>query len=226
MRFLIDAGHNVNGDVGARGCGYKEEIETRRIVKELRRILNREGHSVVFCHPDVTTIQTQRKSLEGRVKKANEAGGDLFVSIHLNAFNSQAFGTEVYTYPNSKKAIEVAKRVHGKLDELFFGRGVKDNDSFYVLKHTRMEAILVEICFIDNKDDMTFYEKNFEKVVAKLASGLIGKDVTFHDNAIAPTGKTFRVISGSFQNRDNAVERMKLIEKELGIDCFIDEYDL
>ena len=37
MIICLDAGHSINGAVGSRGQGHKEEVETRRIVAFLER---------------------------------------------------------------------------------------------------------------------------------------------------------------------------------------------
>ena len=121
MKILIDAGHSLRGDVGARGCGLCEEVETRNIAKELGSILQREGHTIDFVHPDSSSGVND--SLNARVNEANRVGGDLYVSIHLNAFNDEAFGTETHIFGRGSKAETFANRVNKELSKTFFNRG-------------------------------------------------------------------------------------------------------
>ncbi len=44
----------------------------------------------------------QKSSLQERVKFAKKNRGDIFISVHANAFNGNAKGTETYYYKSSK----------------------------------------------------------------------------------------------------------------------------
>jgi len=77
---VIDAGHG-GGDEGARGAaGLLEKEVTLDVARRLRDRLARLGYRVVL-----TRDGDERVSLHDRVANANEARGDLFVSIHANA---------------------------------------------------------------------------------------------------------------------------------------------
>ena len=43
-----------------------------------------------------------KSSLQERVKFAKKNRGDIFISVHANAFNGNAKGTETYYYKSSK----------------------------------------------------------------------------------------------------------------------------
>ena len=84
---------------------------------------------------------------------------DLFVSIHMNAGGGR--GTEVWI--GSERGRHIAEKVVRSISELGFrNRGVKlqgkDGKGLYVLRHTRMTAILVEGCFVDSREDMELYD--------------------------------------------------------------------
>ncbi|WP_332647429.1 N-acetylmuramoyl-L-alanine amidase [Lysinibacillus sp. 54212] len=51
-------------------------------------------------------------------------------------------------------------------------RGVKQAD-FYVLKHTRAPALLLEIGFIDNSKDNMLFDSRFEAVAEGVAAAII-----------------------------------------------------
>lgn len=92
LKIALDAGHGGD-DTGAKGSkGLLEKDAALSIVKELRASLGEAGFDVVLVRSDDTFIP-----LWDRAKLANEAGADLFISIHLNAARARAAkGSEVY----------------------------------------------------------------------------------------------------------------------------------
>ncbi len=92
LKIALDAGHGGE-DTGAKGAkGLLEKDAALAIVQELSKTLDEAGFDVVFTRGDDTLIP-----LWDRARLANEAGADLFISIHLNAARSRAAkGSEVY----------------------------------------------------------------------------------------------------------------------------------
>lgn len=164
MRIAINAGHTKTGP-GYGAVGYlKESEETRKIVNELLVHLRRKGHVAINCTVD--KAKSQNDYLKQIVKLADASDCDLFLSIHFNAFNEEAKGTEVYTYKSRKlkEAVNICEELH-KFG--FKNRGVKDGSKLYIVKNTKMKAILIEVCFIDNELDMKLYEALGPKQIAK-----------------------------------------------------------
>lgn len=50
-------------------------------------------------------------SISGRSEMANSWGADLFISIHCNAYNGTARGTETLVYNLNGESANIAKRV-------------------------------------------------------------------------------------------------------------------
>lgn len=97
-------------------------------------------------------------SLRQRVQKANSARVDLYISIHVNAFNGMANGTEVYAINEAGRRI--AQPVLENILALGFAqRGVKDVSHLYVLENTSMPGILIECCFIDSEKDIKLFKE-------------------------------------------------------------------
>ena len=85
----------------------------------------------------------------------NRWGADILVSIHCNASETRkAKGTETFAYYGSREGDALAHRIQSQIVTSLAtaNRGVKEA-GFYVLKHTKMTAALVETAFIDNKGD-------------------------------------------------------------------------
>jgi len=209
MIIGIDCGHTLSGEgTGAQGCGYKEEVLTREVGKMVKEYLNKEGHTVIDC-----TVDKSSKQLADRVAKANKQSLDLFVSLHFNACvndvkgNGKTTGTEVLLYSLNSKAKPHAERIVKNISALGLkNRGVKTHGA-YVLKHTKAPALLVEVCFIDDKDDMDVYLRSPKSVAKAIAEGIIGKTIT--DVVEQPKKGFYRVLAGSYKDKSNAIKRQE-----------------
>ena len=164
MKIAISAGHTLKGaGYGAVSSRYIESEITRSVAKELIELLKKKGHTVYDATVDKAV--SQNAYLAQSVKLAKDA--DLFLSIHCNMGNGQ--GIEAYTWKGSK----VDKAVHlcYELSRLGFkNRGIKDGSSLYVIKHTKCQAVLLELFFMDNKTDRVLYDKLGSKAIAKAIS--------------------------------------------------------
>lgn len=168
IKIAINAGHTINGK-GKGAVGYiNESEETRKVVSALIPLLEAKGHKVIDATVDTAT--TQSAYLRKAVEIANKSKADLFVSIHFNAGGGK--GCEAYTWKGKK--IKQAVNICDNLSkEGFRNRGVKDGSGFYVVKYTNMTAILVEICFVDTKQDCNLYKKvGVAKIAQAIADGI------------------------------------------------------
>lgn len=166
MKIAINAGHTKLG-VGVGANGYlNESKETRKIAYELMKLLAATNHEVIPCIFDKST-----NNLKEAVDLANNEKVDLFISIHLNAGGGQ--GSEVYTYKGKK--LDQAKKTLENLNKLGFkNRGIKDGSNLYVIKNTKMNAMLIEVCFVDNKNDSDLYKKvGFSKIAKAIYDSII-----------------------------------------------------
>ncbi|MBD2355938.1 N-acetylmuramoyl-L-alanine amidase [Tolypothrix sp. FACHB-123] len=169
MKFGIDIGHNCPPDTGARGIRFEDNLTLdvgNRVISKLQAL----GHQVIPCRP--ARANRVGESLDRRCDIANANKVDVFVSIHFNAFNGKANGTEVFA--GSETSRRIAKPVLDEIVKLgYFNRGVKSGSHLYVLRNTNMPAILVECCFIDSQKDMNIYDS--ESVANAIVKGLTGK---------------------------------------------------
>ena len=132
MKIGLDAGHcRWGADLGARGCGMKEEEMTRTIVNQVSKKLQALGHRIIICNIDKAS--TVRESLNARSNKANSNNVDLYVSVHINA--GGGIGSEVFTM--NGRHFPQADRVLTNLVSLGFrNRGIKDGSHLSVIRRT------------------------------------------------------------------------------------------
>lgn len=166
--FAIDMGHNTKYDKGAVGI-RSEDACTKEVGTKVIEKLTALGYTVIDCTP--TNATSTNNSLKQRVDKANAAHADYYLSIHFNIFNKIAKGSEVYM--GSSKIKTKAQAVLNNLKNLgYASRGLHDNSrGLYVLKNTKMPAMLVECSFLDSVEDMARY--NADDIAQALVEGLI-----------------------------------------------------
>ncbi|NFA60807.1 N-acetylmuramoyl-L-alanine amidase [Clostridium sporogenes] len=173
MKIGIDCGHTLSGtDYGAVGIKAESNL-TREVGTRVISKLQALGHTVINCYKD--TCSSLNDSLSYRTNIANNNGVDLYVSIHFNCFNGNAYGTEVFTY-GGKELLEARKVLNNICSLGYTNRGIKDGSNLYVLKHTKAKAMLIECCFCDNAGDMNRY--NAETIANAIVKGLVGTTVT------------------------------------------------
>ncbi len=188
MKINVHAGHNPDGKIACGASGLiKESTQARKVKDLVIKYLKAAGHTVYDCTCDNGTSQTD--VLKKIVAKCNAHSVNLDVSIHFNSGasdrkgNGRTTGTEVYIASSASKAKDEAERICKKIAALGFkNRGVKVRDNLYVLNHTKAPALLVECCFVDDKDDTKLYD--VEKMAKAIASGIMGKAT------VAPAHKT------------------------------------
>jgi len=166
MRICINAGHTKLG-VGTGANGYlNESKETRKIAYELMQLLTDSNHIVIPAVYD-----KHNNNLAAAVETANNNDANLFVSIHLNAGGGT--GCEAYTWKGEK--VKQAVKVCDNLAALGFkNRGVKDGSKLYVIKNTKMPAVLIEVCFVDTKQDADLFKQlGYTKIAQAIYKAII-----------------------------------------------------
>lgn len=170
---VIDAGHGGHDRGGIPGQVYSEKALALDLAKRLRSCLEEVGIKTVMTRNDDTFV-----SLPKRVAIANGQSDALFISIHFNSARREgACGSEVFFFKGSL-ASSLANAISKKLSRLTpdEDRGVKRR-SFYVIRKTRIPAVLVEGGFLTNKCEgariNTFDYR--QKMAAAIAAAIIAK---------------------------------------------------
>lgn len=154
MLVAIDPGHG-GSDPGAVGpTGVKEKDVNLAIAQYAAGYLSSCGAEVILTRNGDADV-----SLEDRVNAANQAGADVFVSVHCNSGPPGARGTETYYHDNSVRGEQLAQYVQKEVTALGLpDRGAKSDytlyqSGLYVLRETVMPAALVEVAFVSDPDE-------------------------------------------------------------------------
>lgn len=160
IKIFVDQGHNPTGhNTGAQNSGIYEQDITYNVGIYLAQMLraNKE-FEVRLSRPTEQTIlgTSNATSLKERVDMANNWPADYFISIHVNSnVNPNIEGTEVYVYKAYTESYYLAEHVLNGIVDVVGTKdnGVRINSSLYVLRRTRMPAILVELAYLSNFED-------------------------------------------------------------------------
>ena len=170
--IVIDAGHGGNdpGALAAGGKYYEKDINLG-VTLELKKLLDQ--------HPDIKVYYTRtsdvRPSLEERCILANEVEADFFLSIHSNTFSQTSYrGTETLYLPgkdtpglNAFELADVVQRVF-TANTLFPNYKIKQRDNLYVLNGTNMPAVILEMGYMSNPEDLKILtDKSYYDEIAR-----------------------------------------------------------
>ncbi|MEI6500963.1 MAG: N-acetylmuramoyl-L-alanine amidase [Armatimonadota bacterium] len=146
-RIMVDAGHGGK-DSGARGRTLLEKDINLDVA---RRTVSR--LALMDARPYLTREDDTFIDLYARPRLTNELPADLFVSIHCNAFQwDRGSGTQTYYCHPQSKGLAVVMQ-----DALWPQLKRKDGGvhqaRFCVVRETQIPAVLVELLFLDNKNE-------------------------------------------------------------------------
>ena len=175
----IHAGHNPDGKIACGAVGLiRESTEARYLVKGIKKRLEDAGITVHNC--TVNNGTSQSDVLQKIVAKCNQHKVDLDISIHFNSGRAdkkgdgKTGGTEVWMRTADGIKKKAGTKICSKLEKLgFTNRGIKETKGLYFLNHTAAPAILVETCFVDDKDDVKLYNKEKDKIAKAVAEAII-----------------------------------------------------
>ncbi len=168
-KIIIDPGHG-GYDPGAQNNGIYEKDLALDVSRRVKKYLEGAGFYVMMTREQDKTV-----SLKERVALTNKENPDLFLSIHVNASrNPDIRGVEThwYTIKSRPLAMHVQDQMVNRV--VIPDRGLK-NSRFYVLRHTKVPAILAEIGYMSNEIEMAqlMTEERKEASARAIAEGII-----------------------------------------------------
>ena len=234
FKIALGAGHGLRTE-GKRCLKALDPNETRewwlndRICDYVESFLkDYEGYSLLRL--DDSDDGKDDIALATRVKQANDWGADFYLSVHHNAGinGGSGGGIMAFSHPDGSAA-SVAWR-DALYDKLIAHTGLKGNRSqpkatanFYVLKHTTMPAVLLELGFMDSKTDVPViltneYAQQCARAIVEtiVAKGKLTKKVSVP----ADDSALYKVQLGAFSKKENA-ERLAAELKAKGYATYI-----
>lgn len=178
MKLLLISGHGA-GDPGAtatiNGRAYREADETRKVTAGLARAL--EGFANVTVYPtDRNAYEDYKKGTLSAVARFSQY--DYVLEVHFNALapnaDGKTKGTEIYV-TTSEQSTRAETAIVRNISALgLTNRGVKRKNWSVIqaAKNAGVSSALLEVCFLDDADDMKVYATRFQETIRAVADGI------------------------------------------------------
>ena len=215
MKIGLRGGHSKNC-VGAVGI-VNEYEQMQEFFKQISIVLTAYGHTVIDCNSNGST---ENAELSEGAAKANNANVDLFISLHMNAFDGTGNGTEALVSSENSKALQYAKKLCENFSELGFkNRGVKFQ-KLYEMNHVNAPNIIFEICFCDSQKDIEIYNQYSWEQLAYSFCNAIDSNIT----SVKVEKKVYIVtkyLPYAYEGYDGVDIRIILEKYFKGIKCYV-----
>ena len=168
---LVICGHGQGRhayDPGAVNKGL--DITEAAMVRQLANKMKQYSGSDIDYVTDHNVYDHQSLALLGK-------DYDSITELHFNAYNGQARGTEVLIY-SGFQADYLDNSLLNVLAKHFTNRGIKKVGWLYnanIAANNGFNYRLVEVCFIDNNQDMAIYRQNEESIAQGFVKAITGK---------------------------------------------------
>jgi hypothetical protein len=172
MKIAISSGHGkyIRGASGSPVPPQLDEVnEARKVVESVAGFMRRRGATVATFHDD--TSHDQSTNLNTIVNWHNKQARDLDVSVHFNAYDGSAHGTEVLYVTQSQLANDLSAHISAAGG--FTNRGGKYRADLAFLNGTDEPAVLLEICFCDNTADSNKYRADYTDICKAIAEVIV-----------------------------------------------------
>lgn len=176
-KIALDAGHGLETPGKQTPTGIKEWTLNDKVADKVEDLLSDYDVEIIRTDNDEGT---KDESLTERLQRYINAGVDVFVSIHHNAYTSKwnnATGVEVWVDRNCTSAdLNLANAIYDRLVKYtgLKGRGIK-RENFAVINQNKIPAVLCEGGFMDGKSDYEFIisDNGILAYAKSVAEGLI-----------------------------------------------------
>ena len=187
MKVYLNPGHDTKYDSGAVNpeTGLRECDVAAAVGELVRGYLEKAGCECRILQSDNLAGESEYSDRQGNTVcgDANDWGADVFVSIHCNAANTAARGTEVECYDadSGNAGAQLAQCIQSQIVDALgtTDRGIKSRPGLLVLRQTDMPAVLVEMAFIDNDEDAALLAGKTDEFARAIARG-----VTDYENIV------------------------------------------
>lgn len=186
--IVIDAGHGGFDGGAVAPDGTNEKDLNLEIALKLEDIMTACGFDVVMVRTNDTSTDSSGESIrskkvsdmKNRLDLMNKYANSVFISIHLNKFETTSpNGAQVFYAPSADGSQKLAERIQASIAKMVqpennrvIKSGTKDT---YLLYNAKVPAVIVECGFLSNAGDLANLKTDdYQKRLAfAIASGFL-----------------------------------------------------
>jgi len=228
--IILSAGHGGR-DPGAVANGVKEKDPVLAVCLYCRDYLEKyyDGHRLILPRSTDKSV-----SLTERAKITSREGGDLYVSMHMNAFRKpEAHGFETFRYKGKLKESTVHNQsiihdtVYNYMDTLNVSDRGKKESRHWVVRNIPASVVLIEYLFLTNPREARLAQdsgklRGMGEATAKgIAKALELPKTELEPEAPEPSPPEnrqedvwFRAVAGSWRSRKKAEDTIEDLKKK------------
>lgn len=154
--IVIDPGHGGE-DPGKVGINDVLEKDLNlQISKKVQKLLKEVDIEVVMTRENDKVPDSKKQDLDQRVNLINDTKPTLALCIHQNSYPDAAIkGAQVFYHTITPEAEDVASIIQEELRAIDPSntRQIKENDTYYMLKKTKVPTVIVECGFLTNPEE-------------------------------------------------------------------------
>lgn len=240
-KIFSEVGHGGK-DSGAVGNSLKEKDIALVVALEVDRLL-KQYYNVIH---KLSRYTDETETLTEAIEEEKAFNSDYAIAIHINAGGGDGF--EVYHHSKGTKSKALAMNIEKEIIKLGQNsRGLKTrvnnigNEYYGWIRETKGSAIILELAFIDNKNDISIIDEPQEQkafalaIVKGIATTLSLPAPVVDDNNQNTNNqnnnngssevKVYRLVAGAFNYKENAITlQNELAEK--GVLSWLDDKSL
>jgi N-acetylmuramoyl-L-alanine amidase len=161
--IVIDPGHGGE-DPGKVGINdILEKDINLQISMKVRALLEEVGIEVVMTREDDKVPDRKKEDLGNRVELINKTRPTIALCIHQNSYTTpDIFGAQVFYHTKTAEAVDIATMMQESLRAIDPNnkREIKENDTYYMLKNTKVPTIIVECGFLTHPEEAEKFIKS------------------------------------------------------------------
>lgn len=176
--IVIDPGHGGE-DPGKVGLNDVLEKDLNlQVAKKVEKLLKEAGINIVMTREDDKVPDAKKEDLDQRITLINDTQPTLALCIHQNSYPDEKIkGAQVFYHTITEEAEDIAAMVQEELRlvDPTNTRQIKENDTYYMLKNTKVPTIIVECGFLTNPEEAEkLTQEEYQDQLAKaICEGII-----------------------------------------------------
>jgi N-acetylmuramoyl-L-alanine amidase len=172
--IFIDPGHG-GSDPGSASGGRNEKDDNLVLAMAVKKALNRKGFRVIMSRTEDETVGRTRRG-----ELANECGAQLMISLHRNKSNGKGKGVEVFVPTDGSPDSQLLGMnifdalINCGFEERSIRTGTlnSEKEDYEELAAAEIPCCLVEVGFIDNKEDNKLFDENLKQNAKAIAGSI------------------------------------------------------